>query len=206
WWRGFIGSGFSVEYCQHHLLHYLLLLVKISASGRSRQSDVQLVILCSPVQMVHESLPPGDDVGCLSNFRSSGRLATSSASCRSQALSYLSQASNDVLTRLPERGGFLHHALAHTVCISALCFNFIPARIGNALHAIERPIQIARREVQRQLAGAAQLVVMGLHANQHSTLASSDIGAEFVDIRRAGSLNCLDSGSDTVGETGLLGR
>jgi len=33
--------------------------------------------------------------------------------------------------------------LANAVCISALRFNFIPARVGNALHAIERPIQIA---------------------------------------------------------------
>jgi len=96
--------------------------------------------------------------------------------------------------------------LADAVCISALRFNFIPARVGNALYAIERPIQIARSAVQRQLATAAQLVVMGLHANQHSTLASGNIAAEFVDISRTGSLDCLDSGSDTVAETGLLGR
>src|SRR5262249_46581277 len=81
------------------------------------------------------------------NSRPSVALATSSASCRSQALSYLSQASNDALTRLRERRGLFHHALANAVCISALRFNFIPARVGNALHAIERPIQIARREV-----------------------------------------------------------
>jgi len=58
-------------------------------------------------------------------------------------LSYLSQASNDVLTRLRKRCGLFHHALADAVRVSALRFNFIPARVGNALHAMERPIQIA---------------------------------------------------------------
>jgi hypothetical protein len=33
--------------------------------------------------------------------------------------------------------------LADAVRISALRFNFVPARIGNALHAIERLLQIA---------------------------------------------------------------
>src|SRR6185369_16595014 len=97
-----------------------------------------------------------------------------------------------------------HHALADAVGTSALRFNFIPARIGNALHAIERLLQIARRAVQRHLATAAQLIVIGLHADQQPTFASADIAAEFADVGCACSLDCLDCGSDAVAETGLL--
>src|SRR6266545_2759062 len=137
------------------------------------------------------------------NGRAVRRPSTSTASARLQGLASLAQAGNDPLTRRRERLRLFHHALADAVGVCAFLLNVVPARVGDALHAVERLLQAAGDPVQAQLAALAQLVVMRMHADQYPALAAGDVAAELADVGRAGLLHRLDCGGDAFTDVGL---
>jgi hypothetical protein len=87
-----------------------------------------------------------------------------------QAL-YNRQGSEDVanrsdsgLARVRKLLAFLYETLSYSAGVPALGLDVIPACVGDSLNAIQRALQTARGAIQRDLATAAQPILVCLHA------------------------------------------